>query len=200
MVLRAADKTIVQCAIVGDGMVGKSAMAFCFLGQNLPNEYVATVFENYAGRISVAGEQYTVSIFDSAGQHCYEGLRAYTYKDSEVYVVCYSVVDRESFQNVRDFWIPEAKSSTKRRKPVILVGTQADLRSEESCNVDSVVKVDEGNELAKEIGADCFMECSSFHNKGVKEVFENAVKTALKYRKKKTNIFNRILRRYVTPN
>ncbi|KAK3591829.1 hypothetical protein CHS0354_007691 [Potamilus streckersoni] len=195
MVVRAADKTIVQCAIVGDVLVGKSAMAFSFLGQNLPNEYVATVFENYAGRISVAGEQYTVSIFDSAGQHDLEGLRAYTYKDSEVYVVCYSVVDRESFHNVRDFWIPEAKSSTKRRKPIILVGTQSDLRSDKGCNVDSVVKIDEGNELAKEIGADCFMECSSFHNKGVKEVFENAVQTALKYRKKKTNIFNRILRR-----
>ncbi|KAK3591828.1 hypothetical protein CHS0354_007685 [Potamilus streckersoni] len=195
MVVRTVDKRIVQCAIVGDGMVGKSTMALSFIGQNLPNEYVATVFENYAGRVLVESEQYTVSIFDSAGQHDYEGLRAYTYKDSEVYVICYSVVDRESFQNVREFWVPEAKSFTKRRKPIILVGTQTDLRNKINCEMDNVVTTEEGNELGKEIGAESFMECSSVLCKGVTEVFENTVLTALKYRKKKTNIFHKILGR-----
>lgn len=39
----------IQCVIVGDGMVGKSYLAKSFVGQSLQEDYIATVFENYAG-------------------------------------------------------------------------------------------------------------------------------------------------------
>jgi len=60
----------VQCTVVGDGMVGKTCLALAFARTTAPGDedYVATVFENYAGRAHVNGDEYTVSIFDSAGQ------------------------------------------------------------------------------------------------------------------------------------
>lgn len=39
----------VNCIVVGDGMVGKSTLALSFTQQKFPDDYVATVFENYAG-------------------------------------------------------------------------------------------------------------------------------------------------------
>ncbi|KAL5008446.1 hypothetical protein ScPMuIL_014027 [Solemya velum] len=191
-----ADKKCVNCAIVGDGMVGKTCLALGFTTQSFPESYIATVFENYAGRVSAAGEQYTVSMFDSAGQHDYEGLRAFTYKDSEVLVVCYSVVDRESFDSIKSFWMPEIKNYMRRRKPVILVATQKDLRNFAPDNTEEIpITREEGEALSKDIGADHFVECSAVTQDGVKNVFEDVVLSALKYRKKKSKIFQKIFAR-----
>ena len=43
---------IVPCTVVGDGMVGKTSIARAFVDKVAPNEddYVATVFDNYAGK------------------------------------------------------------------------------------------------------------------------------------------------------
>lgn len=61
---------MIQCTLVGDGMVGKTCLSLAFARSSAPamGEYVATVFENYAGKSNVNGDDYTVSIFDSAGQ------------------------------------------------------------------------------------------------------------------------------------
>ena len=61
-------RNLVQCTVVGDGMVGKSSLSLAFTNEAPKGDYVATVFENYAGKTSVSGDEYTVGIFDSAGQ------------------------------------------------------------------------------------------------------------------------------------
>lgn len=185
----------VNCIVVGDGMVGKSTLALSFTQQKFPDDYVATVFENYAGLVSVAGEQFTVKIFDSPGQHDYEGVREFSYKDSEVYILCYSVGDRDSFKNIKEFWAPEAKSHMKRKRPTILVGCQSDLREHHEYYDSDIISAQEGEALARDIGADCFLECSSLEGYNTRDVFETSVMSVLKYRKKKSNIFNRLLRR-----
>ena len=49
-------------------MVGKTSLAQVFAGQNASEKYEATVFNNFAGFTKVGGDQYTVNIFDSAGE------------------------------------------------------------------------------------------------------------------------------------
>ena len=124
-------------------------------------------------------------------QSDYESLRSYTYQESEVLVVCFSVCDRESFLSVVNCWLPEIHRHTKRKRPLLLVGTQIDLRLPTS-SVDDVVSTEEGNSLAKMIGADCYIECSARNKEGLQQVFEHVVFSALKYRKKKNTFFSRI--------
>ena len=128
-------------------------------------------------------------------QHDYEGVREFSYKDSEVYILCYSVADRDSFKNIKEFWAPEAKSHMKRKRPTILVGCQLDLRTPEECSAGELISTEEGESLAREIGAESFIECSSLAGYRTNDVFENSVLAVLKYRKKKSNIFNRLLKR-----
>ena len=68
MVAKNDQRRLVQCTVVGDGMVGKTCMSLAFSKTTAPDDYVATVFENYAGNTTVNGDEYTVSVFDSAGQ------------------------------------------------------------------------------------------------------------------------------------
>ena len=124
-------------------------------------------------------------------QSDYESVRAYTYQESEVLVLCFSLCDRESFYSVVNLWLPEIQRHTKRRRPLLLVGTQMDLRAA-SADPQEQVSTDEGSQLAKMIGADCYIECSARSQEGLQQVFEHVVFSALKYRKKKSKIFNRI--------
>ncbi|KAK3591825.1 hypothetical protein CHS0354_007682 [Potamilus streckersoni] len=192
MVVKVEEKKNVQCTLVGDAMTGKSTMAQSFMDEQHPQGYVATVFDSYAGVYELADDKFGITILDSAGQHDYESMRAGTYKESEVLVLCYSCVDRDSFDSIQDFWVPEMKHYTRKRKPVILVATQTDLRENKKKTSDVHISSEEGAELASQIGADCFLECTFMDHITVKQVFETVIISALKYRKKKVNLVQRI--------
>ena len=69
--------------------------------------------------------------------------------------------------------------------PILLVGTKIDLGS----NKDTLkkleeqglapVRTDQGNAAAKEIGAIEYLECSALEQKGLKDVFDQAIRTVL---------------------
>ena len=65
--------------------------------------YVATlqVFETYAVTVVIGGKPYTVGLFDTAGQEDYDALRVLSYPNTDVFLVCFSVVSPSSFANVK---------------------------------------------------------------------------------------------------
>lgn len=115
----------------------------------------------------------------------------FTYAQSDVIVVCYSAVDRDSFNNVVDFWIPEIRNYVKNSKPIILVATQNDLTQGHL----SVVPRNEGLKLANKIGASMFIESSVHDRESIMTLFQNVVENAIKRRRRKSSIFEKILRR-----
>ena len=40
---------VIQCCLVGDGLVGKSCLARSFLHMTQQSRYTATIFDNYIG-------------------------------------------------------------------------------------------------------------------------------------------------------
>ena len=87
------------------------------------------VFDNYAVNVMIGGEQYTLGLFDTAGQETYDRLRSLAYPESDVFLVCFSVVSPDSYDNVREKWIRDVSHHSP-RTPIILVGTQSDLRDD----------------------------------------------------------------------
>ena len=84
------------------------------------------------------------------------------------------------------------KNNMHRKKPIILVATQIDLRNTTGFDSDMPVTEAEGRHLAKEIGADNYEECTLQSPTSIKKVFTDVVACALKYRKKKANIMHRL--------
>ena len=82
--------------------------------------------------------------------------------------------DANSVENVRKFWLPEARHNAP-SKPIILVGTKGDTRSEEDTQPFLISKT-EAEKLRKDCGACLYVECSAKNRINVDYVFISAVK------------------------
>jgi len=123
-------------------------------------------------------------------------MRFITYPGTDVVIVCFSVVCAASLVSVVSRWLPELDTYCPPTVPVVLVGTQTDLRPDAAANsiaseyprrrgsataADTVATVgrEHGMKTAKRIGAHSYVECSALSGVGLADVFFEAAKAAL---------------------
>lgn len=177
------DPKTIKCVVVGDGAVGKTCMLISYATDRFPQEYIPTVFDNYVVTLRIGEDAYTLGLFDTAGQEDYDNLRHLSYPNTDVFLVCFSVVNPNSMENVRQKWASEVKKYYK--APILLVGTQTDLRENTTVR-ERLAKAkqkpstkEQGERLAREIKAFKYMECSAMTQDGLKDVFDEAIIASL---------------------
>ena len=52
-----------------------------------------------------------MDLWDTAGQEGYEEMRKLSYLDTDVFLIVFDLCHRASFENVRDVWIKELRTS-----------------------------------------------------------------------------------------
>ncbi|PSK46121.1 cell division control protein 42 [Elsinoe australis] len=173
-----------KCVVVGDGAVGKTCLLISYTTNKFPSEYVPTVFDNYAVTVMIGDEPYTLGLFDTAGQEDYDRLRPLSYPQTDVFLVCFSVTSPASFENVREKWFPEVHHHCP-GVPCLIVGTQTDLRDDAAVREKLAkqkmqpVRKEDGDRMAKELGAVKYVECSALTQYKLKDVFDEAIVAAL---------------------
>ena len=50
----------------------------------------------------IAGEPHTLGLFDTAGQEDYDRLRPLSYPQTDVFLVCFSIVNPASYENAKE--------------------------------------------------------------------------------------------------
>ncbi|RXK38449.1 rho family protein [Tremella mesenterica] len=130
------------------------------------SRYVPTVFDNYSASVLVDGRPVSLGLWDTAGQEDYDRLRPLSYPQTDVFIVCFSLVSPPSFENVRMKWIPEITHHAA-GIPIVLVGTKLDLR-EDPVTVQRLrernfipITYSQGVQCAKDVGAVRYLEASS---------------------------------------
>lgn len=134
-----------------------------------------------------------MGLWDTAGQEDYDRLRPLSYPSTDVFLVCFAIDDPASYANVRAKWFPEishhlqtsADGPDGKRARIILVGTKLDLR-EDSETIERMrregtapLTYQQGVQMAKEIGAVRYLECSALTQQGLKAVFDEAIRVVL---------------------
>ncbi len=118
----------VKCVIVGDGSVGKTSLLISYTTHEFPSNYVPTVFDNYSTTLILDNEPISLGLWDTyARSEDYDRLRPLSYLQTDVFIMCFSVVSRDSFDNITKKWIPEIKHHQP-ITPIIILGTKTDLR------------------------------------------------------------------------
>jgi len=174
----------VKCVIVGDGAVGKTCLLISYTTNAFPEDYIPTVFDNYSANVMVDGKPINLGLWDTAGQEDYDRLRPLSYPQTDVFLVAFSLISKASYENVKQKWFPELKHHCP-GVPMILVGTKMDLRSDDNTlqklreKGQNPISPEEGQQMARDIGAVRYLECSALTQKGLKQVFDDAIRVVL---------------------
>ncbi|KAK9374572.1 P-loop containing nucleoside triphosphate hydrolase protein [Lipomyces chichibuensis] len=118
-------------------------------------------------------------------------LPKYLLDEFNVYIFCFSVIDRESFRAVEQYW-----ERLKLKHPsgfvTVLVGLKTDLRTDQEILAalgernEKPISPEEGQRLAGKMGVKYF-ECSANDNEGIHEPISEVVSMALATNRVKAN-------------
>ncbi|KAN0048135.1 hypothetical protein ACTA71_002530 [Dictyostelium dimigraforme] len=195
---------VIKCGVVGDGTVGKTTLLLSYITQAFITEYTPTVFDNFSAIEEVDdGKLVNVILWDTAGQDDYAQIRTTCYTNCryDVFLLCFSVVNRDSFDNVKYKWLPELKANSP-GTPFILVGTKTDMRDQQTGGsptnttssppiagnnqtLNNIITFKEGQKRAKEIKAFNYMECTSRDSGSVAKVVLEAINIIIEKEKLK---------------
>jgi GTPase SAR1 family protein len=100
----------------------------------------------------------------------------------DVIWLCFSVTDRESFENLYKKWYKGLRLSCP-QAPIILVALKCDLRQNEQAVLEMnraggllPISTEEGLEMSKKFKAAQYVECSAWSKIGMRRVFEEGIR------------------------
>eukprot|EP00924_Labyrinthula_sp_SR-Ha-C_P004473 snap_masked-scaffold_1-processed-gene-1.28-mRNA-1 protein AED:0.32 eAED:0.32 QI:0/-1/0/1/-1/1/1/0/194 len=166
---------------IGDGGAGKTSLLNCYTQGTFDPLHIPTTFGNTDTSITLNNQSFFVALFDTAGQEEYDSVRHLSYSQTDLFLLCFSVVNDKSFENLKTVWIPEIRHHAP-NTPFLVVGCKEDLR-ENSFGKEGVQSSEWYQQEAKNFGAIDYIECSSKAMSNISYVFELGLERVLSYQK-----------------
>mmetsp|Transcript_96677 Transcript_96677/g.242520 ORF Transcript_96677/g.242520 Transcript_96677/m.242520 type:complete len:220 (-) Transcript_96677:122-781(-) len=149
-----------KIVLIGDSSVGKSALVYRFIHNKPLADSKATVgiaFFKQNLVDSETGEDYTLQIWDTAGQEKFQSVTTHHYRAADGALLVFDISSEQSFLHL-DKWLWELRENTDPNVVVALVGTKVDLSTKRA------VAQDRAQAYAKANGL-LYMETSSLWDK-----------------------------------
>ncbi|KAK9428890.1 P-loop containing nucleoside triphosphate hydrolase protein [Lipomyces doorenjongii] len=180
----------VEVFIIGSPGIGRYTWIWKWgYNQNLPEflrNQVANRFQHLPTRnIELDTDRISVTLlYNLYFEIKHQGiLPKYLLDEFNVYIFCFSVIDRESFRAVEKYW-ERLKFKHTSGFVTVLVGLKTDLRTDQEILAslaernERPISPEEGQRLASKMGVKYF-ECSANDNEGIQEPISEVVSLAL---------------------
>lgn len=155
----------VDCKVVllGSCAVGKT----CLLARYIHGHFISKTSTTVCGAFASKKEDgVTLGIWDTAGSEQYATMSRMYYRKARAAIVCYSIIDRETFDRAR-YWISELLA-TEEDCQIYLCGTKVDLVIQDESRRE--VSKETARTLADDLSAG-FFETSSKTGESIDALF-----------------------------
>lgn len=132
-----------KITVIGNVRVGKTSLRSQYMGEGFRSSYAATLGVDYSVKKTA---DVKVIVYDLAGDSGSSILRKQYYAGTDGCLMVFSIVNRDSFDNL-DYWADEISSSIPMDIPIFILGNKDDLRD----TVDDPVDEDEGYQYSQEL-------------------------------------------------
>ena len=176
--------------------MGKTSVIMTWTQERFPTGYEPTVFDTYYGTKTYDGKEVKLQIWDTAGHDDLGRLRPIAFTNTDCFLICFSLKDRNSLKRAVSKWKAEVKTTAK-ECPIVLIGTKLDLREdlEERARATSskeeqeklladCVTTEEAKNEARDARFQGYAECSAKMGKDLNKVFHTAFKVVFQLRGK----------------
>eukprot|EP01084_Bolivina_argentea_P074852 135750_1 len=125
------EQNFIKLVVVGDGATGKTCLLIRYCQDEFPTDYIPTLFENITicKVLNINNEDMVIDLdlWDTAGQsEIFDRLRPLVYRETDIFLLCFSIANRSSLENIATRWEPEVNHHCPDGIK-ILVGLKADL-------------------------------------------------------------------------
>ena len=152
--------------VIGNSGVGKSCLTLKATKDIFQENFVSTMgFQFYSFHVKINQKIFKLQIWDTCGQEIYRSLITNFYRTASLAIIVYSVTDKRSFEET-EIWLKQVKLNADPNCKIFLIANKVDLPEKQ-------VTSEEGMNLKKEHGFECYMETSAKTGVNVKELFVN---------------------------
>ncbi|KAJ7869715.1 small GTPase rac1p [Mycena olivaceomarginata] len=155
-----------------------------FWSEHMPMVPEAPRLHDYSANVTVDSKIISLGLWDTIGQEDHDRLRPLVYAQTDVFRICFSLINPLSYENVRTKWCPEISHHAPSTL-IILVGTKLDL-CEDQVTIEKLrdqgkapIQYQQGVKIQRDIGAVKYFECSVLTQKGLNTVFDEVIRTVV---------------------
>ena len=170
----------IKCVVVGDDGVGKTSLLVTYRTDVFPGTSVPPSVQHFTANMMMENTPVSLELWDTIAGDEQKMQRKEIYSETDVFLVCFSLVDRESLNDISRKWVKEIKEHCS-TTPFVVVGLKEDLKSERG-TTEATVSFEEAEQMSKRLGAVRYLECSALIHKHLAEVFEKAANAGLHHK------------------
>lgn len=158
-----------KIVFLGDQGVGKTSLITRFMYNTFDTHYAATIGIDFLSKTMYLDDQtIRLQLWDTAGQERFRSLIPSYIRDSKVAMIVYDVSNKDSFDDIPR-WCDYVRTERGDDVIMVLIGNKSDLPAR-------VISTEDGENLAKSLNFNLFMETSSKNGYGVKNLFKKVAK------------------------
>ena len=153
-----------KIAVLGQTLVGKSAMTFRFINNKFPQEHDTTIEDAYSIPAKIDDIQCQFEILDTAGQDDYQTMLDTWINSSDGFILVYSIDNKASFESTKVRYERILKLKGDQKVSIVIVGNKCDLEESRKVTREEAENFCSTNKVT-------FLEASALNVINVRESF-----------------------------
>ena len=140
---------LIKIVLIGNSGVGKTCISQRYVNDSyIDQKDCSTIGSSYFVKtVDINGKEYTLDIWDTAGQEKYRSIGKMFYKNAYIVLFVYDITNKKSFIDLKTVWYDELIKTGEKKTVMAVVGNKSDMFLKEE------VDENEAREWANEIGA-----------------------------------------------